>query len=42
VEFDSSTQVSNLPASLDVFEPRLFGDVLCHYAEISLGVTELR
>lgn len=28
------------PAQLDVFEPRLFGSVLCHYAEITQHVKE--
>jgi len=28
------------PATLTVFEPRMFGGVLCHYAEITLEVTE--
>lgn len=29
-------------ASLDVFEERLFGSVLCHYAEINLVLSELQ
>lgn len=40
--FDASNdQVWNDPANLEIFEPRLLGDVLCHYAEITLEVTEI-
>lgn len=28
-------------ASIERFEPRLFGSVLCHYTEITLSVTEM-
>jgi len=28
-------------ASIERFEPRLFGGTLCHYAEITLAVTEM-
>ena len=31
----------NLPAALTIFEGRIFGDVLCHYAEITLSVRSL-
>ena len=31
----------NLPAELTVFDGRVFGDVLCHYAEITLSVRSL-
>lgn len=41
-EFDATQEVINEPADLTVFEARLFGDVLCHYAEVTLMVTELR
>lgn len=29
-------------ADLTVFEPRVFGDVLCHYAEVTVGVREFK
>lgn len=41
-DLDSSTQVTNFPASLTVFEPRLLGDVLVHYAEVTVVVEEFR
>lgn len=28
------------PASMDIFEPRSFGSVLCHYARITITVSE--
>ncbi len=28
------------PCQVDIIEARMFGDVLCHYAEISLSITE--
>jgi len=30
----------NSPAQVEINEPRMFGSVLCHYAEILLSVTE--
>lgn len=39
---DSDLASENEPADLTLFEPRLFGDVLCHYAEITLVVEEYR
>ncbi len=39
IDTDSDIEV-NFPPNLTVFEARVFGDVLCHYAEITLGVME--
>jgi hypothetical protein len=30
----------NAPAQVEVIEPRIFGSVLCHCAQIALAVTE--
>jgi len=38
---DGGSYYDALPASMDVFEPRLFGGVLCHYVEISQVVQEV-
>lgn len=35
----SSAALDNIP-SLDIFEPRVFGGVLCHFAEISMTVLD--
>lgn len=35
----SSVALDNIP-SLDTFEPRIFGDVLCHFIEISMVVVD--
>ena len=32
--------IQTSPVQVDVFEPRMFGSVLCHYAELRLNVTE--
>jgi len=34
------TRFNTGPADLSIFEPRLFGSVLCHYAEITLVIEE--
>ena len=40
VTIHSSTYLDATPATLQAFEPRSFGGVLCHYAQINITVTE--
>lgn len=36
----NSSVLTSTPLQVDVIEPRMFGDVLCHYAEMRLGTEE--
>jgi hypothetical protein len=36
----SNTVLTCTPLQIDIFEARMFGDVLCHYAEMRLITTE--
>ena len=36
----AASYVGLVPSQIDIFEPRVFGDVLCHYSEIRKTVPE--
>lgn len=38
----TDTRYHSDPVTMPIFEERVFGDVLCHYAEIVINVTENR